>query len=175
MFVLVTGGSGSGKSEYAENLVCSLPGERRFYIATMRPWDEEGKRRIGRHRGMRAGKGFETLEQYTDLELLDLPWPGSAVLLECMSNLAANEFYRDSNLAEDRIMNGVLKLMRSCRHLVVVTNEVFSDGGRYDRETLEYMGLLGRLNLRMAALADRVTEVVYKIPVSVKGEVTEWT
>lgn len=40
MFTLVIGGAASGKSEYAEAHVETLPG-RRLYIATMEPWDEE--------------------------------------------------------------------------------------------------------------------------------------
>ena len=58
MITLITGGSGSGKSAYAEEQVL-LEGEaRRIYIATMYPYDEESHRRIDRHRRMRAGKGF---------------------------------------------------------------------------------------------------------------------
>lgn len=35
MITLVTGGSGSGKSEYAEGLILDSPCSRRFYVATM--------------------------------------------------------------------------------------------------------------------------------------------
>lgn len=45
MFTLVIGGAASGKSEYAEAHVETLPG-RRLYIATMEPWDEECRARI---------------------------------------------------------------------------------------------------------------------------------
>ena len=37
MMILVTGGSGSGKSAFAENCVVSLGSEKRIYIATMYP------------------------------------------------------------------------------------------------------------------------------------------
>ncbi|MDD6075101.1 MAG: bifunctional adenosylcobinamide kinase/adenosylcobinamide-phosphate guanylyltransferase, partial [Clostridium sp.] len=43
MFSLITGGSGSGKSEYAENLARETGGTRLIYLATMRVWDEEGR------------------------------------------------------------------------------------------------------------------------------------
>ena len=69
MMTLVTGGSGSGKSEYAERLAVA-GGTPRIYVATMIPWDDEGWRRIEKHRAMRAGKGFETVECYTGLERL---------------------------------------------------------------------------------------------------------
>ena len=51
---------------------------------------------------------------------------------------------------------------------MIVTNEIFSDGILYDRETRRYQKLLGSLNRRLAARADRVTEVVYGIPLTVK-------
>ena len=40
MFQIVTGGSGSGKSAFAEALAMEL-GEKRYYIATMYPFGEE--------------------------------------------------------------------------------------------------------------------------------------
>ncbi len=109
MMTLVTGGSGSGKSEYAERLAAA-GGTPRIYVATMIPWDDEGRRRIEKHRAMRAGKGFETVECYTGLERLAVelarrleeePRRGEehsearagSILLECVSNLTANEFY----------------------------------------------------------------------------------
>ena len=70
MLVVVTGGSGSGKSAFAEETVLSLGEARRIYIATMQAFDEESHRRIRRHRHMRAGKGFETIERYTELDEL---------------------------------------------------------------------------------------------------------
>ena len=57
MFTLVIGGAASGKSEYAEAHVETLPG-RRLYIATMEPWDEECRARIARHQAARAHKRF---------------------------------------------------------------------------------------------------------------------
>ena len=41
MLIVVTGVSGSGKSEYAEQICCKLSGDRKkYYIATMQPYGE---------------------------------------------------------------------------------------------------------------------------------------
>ena len=61
MMVLVTGGAASGKSAFAERVALSLPAPH-AYVATMRHGDAETEARIDRHRQMRAGKGFETVE-----------------------------------------------------------------------------------------------------------------
>jgi adenosylcobinamide kinase/adenosylcobinamide-phosphate guanylyltransferase len=46
MIALVTGGSASGKSAIAEDLVVRLKGENRCYLATMEAMDEESIQRI---------------------------------------------------------------------------------------------------------------------------------
>ena len=172
MFIVVTGGSGSGKSAFAEKLITELGNGKRFYIATMMCFDEESKKRIQRHRDMRAEKQFETIERYTDLKHLDLP-EDSIVLLECMSNLTANEMFdpsRAGELTSQRIMEGIDHLLSTVRHLVVVTNEIFSDGVIYDSDTIRYQKYLGAINNGMAKRADEVYEVVYGIPLRLKGD-----
>ena len=173
MFILVTGGSGSGKSEYAENRAVELAGRegRLIYLATMYPFDQESHRRIARHRVLREGKHFTTLEQYTGLKNISVPL-GSTVLLECMSNLAANELYQPGGAGEEaaaEIRAGIQSLRRQCTHLVVVSNEIFSDGIPYDPETQRYQRVLGEVNRYMAGEADQAVEVVYGIPLIYKG------
>ena len=170
MLTLVTGGSGSGKSAFAEDRVLSFGDAQRIYIATMHPFDEESHKRIERHQKMRAGKCFETVECYTGLKNVKLP-AGCVVLLECMSNLTANELYLDTGAKErtrEAVLEGIRELEKRCRGLVAVTNEVFCDLPPADEEMQEYLSVLGTINCRMAKMADQVTEVVYGIPVEVK-------
>ena len=49
MIVLVIGGSGRGKSAWAERLAVALPGVARVYLATMQAADGESLRRVERH------------------------------------------------------------------------------------------------------------------------------
>ena len=169
MFLLVTGGSGSGKSAYAENEILTLGQGKRIYIATMMSFDEESRKRIARHRMMRADKCFDTLECYMDLKSVDVP-EDSIILLECMSNLTANEMFAPGGAGEDtvsQILQGISRLQKRARHLVVVTNEIFSDGYEYDPDTKRYQKYLGKINQVMGNMADRVVEVVYGIPLPV--------
>lgn len=168
MFTLITGGSASGKSEYAERWAMALPG-RRIYLATMHPWDDECRRRIARHRRLRQGKGFETVERYTDLAGAELP-AGANVLLECMGNLTANELYDPERGGEEAVLRGVDALLARCGHLTAVTNEVFSGGTAYGEDTLRYLRSLARVNRALAARADTVVEVVCGLPNRLKGE-----
>lgn len=197
MMVLVTGGSGSGKSAYAEETVLRLAKEKmRYYIATMQVFDDEGEKKIKRHQKLRAGKGFQTIEQPMHIgQAADKIGKDSVVLLECMSNLVANEMFspmegeeaatstRESdNLQENsafeancnRVMQGVVsgidKIRENCAHLVIVTNNVFEDGIRYDDSTMAYMKVLGAINEKLAVESNQVIEVVAGIPIMGKDE-----
>ena len=176
MIHVITGGSGSGKSAYAEQCILEFAGTKRIYVATMQPFGAEGQARIARHRKMRAEKQFSTVECYTSLKDVELE-PGCDVLLECMSNLTANEIFDPSGAgrecAEEEILAGVSHLAHQARNLVLVTNEIFSDGYRYEEETMEYQRILGNINVRLAEMADCVTEVVYGIPVRIKEKENE--
>ena len=187
MVLLVTGGSASGKSEYAENRAFQLAeAEKRklVYLATMMPFGEDAEKRIERHRQLRAGKGFETVERYTDIEDLCLgesseaetfrkKVKGAVVMLECMSNLTANEMFSGSNseaaAVKDRILKGIDALAEAAGHLVIVSINVFDEGmQQYDDWTQAYIRCLGELNQALTAKADEAVEVVYSIPVPYK-------
>lgn len=173
MFWVVYGGSGSGKSQFAETLAVKLKGtfnaEKLIYIAAMKPYGDEGKRRIEKHRKMRFGKGFETVECYSRLKDIKV-YENSVVLLECMSNLAANEMFDEKNdsAAED-IIWGIKRLVGKCRAVIAVTNDIFSDGVSYDEATTEYIRLLADINVRMAEAADRVSEIICAKEIRLKG------
>ena len=174
MVHLITGGSGSGKSAYGEDWLREREaGNRLFYVATMEPHGEEALRRILRHRQQRKGKGFETIECQRGLKQVKIP-QGCGVLLECLSNLAANELYREDGSLRDKetvireILEGIQSLQRRAGTLVIVTNEIFSDGTDYGESIRVYQEVLGEINRETACLADQVTEVVYGIPVVVK-------
>lgn len=169
MMILVTGGSKCGKSSYAESLFEDYP-HTKYYIATMQPFGAEAFAAIERHQKLRADKGFLTIEQYTDADRVTLRKPG-AVLLECMGNLLANEMFRDNGITDcaDKIINNILRLNQRTEMLVIVTNQVGSDGIRYEAGTSFYMKSLGQINAGLAEYADRVVECVYGIPVRIKG------
>lgn len=202
MLHIVYGGSASGKSSYAESFAMSLQGEGRLlYIATMYPYkwntteiDPETMQRIERHRAMRADKGFDTVECYRHVEHI-VAKRQDVLLLECMSNLLANEMYLepdsdDGGLAETmsevektgvgmsetlspvskKIVQTLVNLSTRVQDVVIVTNDVFSDGGSltYDESTREYVKNLAEINCALAREAATVTEVVCGIPVIVK-------
>lgn len=215
MITLIMGGSGSGKSAYAEDYALTQAGKSlKYYIATMQIYDAEGQRKVERHRKLRAGKGFITIEQPTDIAEAGLQivtvqqsecrqkmnmvkvsgaadeseekrsasiagdereetQNASTALLECMSNLVANEMFSGEQMPDvdtvvEEIVQGIASLTSQLSHLVIVSNNVFEDGIEYDETTLRYIEALGRINTRLAEMADHVVEVVVGIPVIIK-------
>lgn len=173
MLLLITGGSGSGKSEYAEKRAVQLwqqaPG-RLLYVATMEPYDEESYGRIQRHRNMRKDKHFTTIECYTHLEELAVG-PQDTVLLECVSNLAANEMYSEKGRGEEAseyILTGIRRLAKNAANLVIVGNNVFEDGILYDASTRRYLAQMAGIQNETAREADEVVEVICGIPLQTK-------
>ena len=186
MIHLITGGSASGKSAYAEDWLLAQAGEAGksvagecacqgpyIYVATMIPYGSETMEKILRHRRLREGKGFVTLECPRDLKGANIAG-NKGILLECVSNLAANELYgQDGRMksvkeALEAILGGIRHLAENTDRLAIVTNEVNLDVNDYSQETEEYRKLMGQVNQRIADLADMVTEVVYGIPVEIK-------
>ncbi len=258
MMILVTGGAASGKSEFAELLaqrlyspvqsqshLHELQGKSNFsetqgqgsaliYLATMKNIGREAGARVEKHRRMREGKGFITVELWGEEGLWQQPallteedhWQkpdripmGSVVLLEDLSNLLSNlmfpgveseteakpggsgkipeesgktleesgktpedsgnkpeesgktpeEVSKEGSAESIRLLLQGLKQRTS--HLVIVTNEVFSDGVSYGRETMDFLRALGSWNQRIAAEANMVFDVVAGIPLLRKSGV----
>ncbi len=181
MLILITGGAGSGKSEHAERLICAAAPDTRLYLATMEPSGAAAQTRIARHRALRQGKGFVTVERAVNLCGLSLSTRYQGVLLEDLGNLTANELFSPAGAGRSpigtdatntteavfaAILSGIRHLRTQCDTLVIVTNEVFSDGLPYDPDTIQYIQTLGRLNRALCACANAVYESVCGILVT---------
>lgn len=176
---LVLGGSSSGKSEYAELLAVDMATRTQanlVYIATMDAKDGESLKRIEAHRKRRAGRGFVTIEKARNLSSIE-GMEGAVILLEDLSNLAANELfvcenevYRERNLkaAFDDMIDGINHLRDRCCCLIAVTNDIFEDVGVLQGSMLTYTKLLGSVNSYLAREADQVTELICGVPMNIK-------
>lgn len=171
MTALVLGGAASGKSEYAESLILESPHTPRIYTAAMICRDQEDAARVARHQALRAEKGFLTVERPLDLGGWECP-AGAAVLVECMTNLLANELYEPNGAgaqAPEKILTALYAIAARAGTLVVVSGNVFADGKRYGEETRQYQMMLGKINQEFAAYADMVKEIVCGIPLDWKS------
>lgn len=153
MIQLVTGGTRSGKTDFAQKLL----GEgAKIYLATAQVWDEEMAKRVERHQAQR-GSDWTTLEGSTSLVDLLPTLSGKKVLLDSITTWVALAMERDEGDFWLPCFDLLLAALRGFEgHLVIVTDEVGlgvvppSPAGRRFRD------LLGALNQRLAAQAQEV-------------------
>lgn len=175
MITLVIGTPDSGKSALAEDLTLRTGAAVRYYLATMKVDDDAAAERVKKHKKQREGKGFLTIECCCGIpgemkEMKDLSH--AAVLLECVSNLVGNEMHDVPERAElcrkgpgseehfaDEVMHDIKILGERARDLIIVTNEYEADGTGYDDDTRLYVRLLGLVNARLSAYADRIFDL----------------
>lgn len=180
MLILITGAVGAANPNMRKKSAVDLRAvQKNIILQPCSPTVQRVHKRTRRHHALRQGKGFETIEQYQNVskafdkvqtEVVSHAAQNEkpVVLLECLSNLMANECFEEGG-TPDAVFSDCIQLYRQCRHLVIVTNEIFSDGCLYDNTTTDYITRLGRLNTQLVQEADCVAEVVYSIPVYWKG------
>lgn len=176
MFILVCGTSGSGKSFYAEERLKNFGGSKKFYIATAKIYDgdEEMLRRVKRHQAMRKDKGFITIEKYIDLGSIKIPG-GSSVLIEALTTWLANEMFEGKKnfSAAEKIFNDLQILKAKCENIILVSDDIFSDGIIYDGPTEKYIRALAELTIKFAAEADEVIECVAGLNIELEVNTNE--
>jgi adenosylcobinamide kinase/adenosylcobinamide-phosphate guanylyltransferase len=174
--ILITGGSRSGKSTYAQTLAESIPGSR-TYIATCPPLDEEMAARIKKHRAQRQASLWQTLEETVDLAGALLKTRKSRVrLLDCLTLWINNLLYeaekQGREITEDDMLERCTHLLTACKELpgtvIFVTNEVGMGIVPDNPLARHYRDLAGRCNQIMAAGADRVILMVSGLPLNMK-------
>ena len=134
--------------------------------------DTESKQRIERHRKCVRTSPFKPSEVSKAIDSIAVG-SDSVVLLECLSNLLANEMFSNNTAAYSvsSLLQQIRHLQSHCQHLIVVSNEIFSDGICYDLST-QYLSDLGYLHRELCRTANEIYEVVCGIPISYrKGEV----
>lgn len=177
---LVTGGSRSGKSSFAESLYQGY--DDVLYIATAIITDEEMKKRIDRHIESRNGawtthEGFKDLDKAIDKHNLD------KILLDCVTIMVTNLIFENeldldnfSQETMDNILNSIKHefkiLIDGVRekgyNLVMVTNEVGMGLVPEHKLGRIFRDIAGFVNQYIASLADEVYLVSCGIPLKLK-------
>lgn len=168
---LVLGGASSGKSAFAERLICQS-GLAKVYIATAESLDAEMSEKISKHRAQRAGQGWRTVEAPHDTApaLMQIE-AGEIVLVDCVTFWLTNLMIDDGDWDDElETLLDVLVQMRA--PVVLVSNDV--SGGVIPENALAraFQRAQGDVNQRLAAQADLVINVIAGLPQVLKGQPT---
>ena len=169
--LLVIGGARSGKSRFAETRIEALPGVRPLaYIATAQPGDAEMAARIAHHR---AGRGprWHTIDAPLDLPaaIAQAHAMADAVLIDCLTLWLTNVMLadRDVELAGETLIEAALRC--PCP-IVLIANEIGLGIVPDNALARRFRDEAGRLNQRLAAVADEVVMVAAGLPLRLKPE-----
>lgn len=174
---LVTGGSRSGKSAFAQQLGEEGAGPRLF-LATCPVIDPEMAGRIRRHVQDRQQGGWETVEETIDLAgQLRSAHHYATVLIDCLTLWVNNLQYEAEQAAgqidEDTIRRLAQKLLEAAREhpgeIIMVTNEVGLGIVPDNAAARLYRDLVGRCNQCIGREADKVFLVSCGIAQQIKG------
>ena len=101
MIVFIVGGSKSGKSMLAQDVAKKLEfhSGNLYYLATMKPYDEEDLKRIKNHINERIGYNFKTIEK--DKNLIDIVGSFKSedtILIDSITALLTNEMFDNNKI-----------------------------------------------------------------------------
>lgn len=174
--ILITGGSRSGKSSYAEKRAEEIS-RSRFYIATCPRIDDEIAERIKKHREARRNKDWETVEEQVDLVgCIGKKQGRGVILVDCLTLWINNILYRaqqaGTTVDEETIYNECNKVIHSCKTfdgtVLFVTNEVGLGIVPESPQARLYRDCVGKCNQVMANAAKEVILVSCGIPLTLK-------
>ncbi|MCX7825681.1 MAG: bifunctional adenosylcobinamide kinase/adenosylcobinamide-phosphate guanylyltransferase [Verrucomicrobiae bacterium] len=166
--ILILGGARSGKSALALQWASRL-GQRKLFIATAEPSDDEMRARIAKHRAAR-GSDWTTVEAPVALAAALRQHAGGfdVALVDCLTVWLGNLMCRQEE-PKLRAMELLTELAARQTNVILVSNEVGlgivpdNELGRRFRDEQ------GRLNQQAAAVADTVVFVAAGLPMLLKG------
>lgn len=165
--ILITGGSRSGKSTYAEKLALSLS-DSPVYMATARIWDEEFRQRVIAHQ-QRRGPEWSNIEENKYLSRHALA--EKVVLVDCVTLWCTNFFFdlnADVQVALDALQKEFDLLTRQNAIFIFVTNEIGMGGVSSNEIQRKFTDVQGWMNQYIAARADKVICMISGIPLQIK-------
>lgn len=169
--IFVIGGCRSGKSGYALELAECGTWEKRIFIATCVPGDEEMINRVEKHQQERGGR-WKTIEAPVAMPraISENSSPETVIVVDCLTLWISNLMMAPES--KDLLSNAASELVQSLKgaqgEVILVSNEVGAGIVPENPMAREFRDLAGRVNQAVAACADRVVWMVAGIPVTIK-------
>ena len=165
--ILITGGTRSGKSSYAEQLALRLSANP-VYLATARVWDDEFRQRVIKHQE-RRGAEWTNIKEEKQLSKHNLE--GRTILIDCITMWCNNFFFDlhdDVDATLEAMKQEFLKFTQQEATFIFVTNEIGMGGTSVNDVQRRFTDLQGWFNQFVASQSDEVIFMVSGIPMKIK-------
>lgn len=170
MITLILGGARSGKSRYAEQLAQAAQ-KPVLYIATATALDDEMAARIAHHQQQRPA----------DWHLLECPLKltealaaeaqkNQIILVDCLTLWLNNQLFNYPQQSFAELFNELIASTQNAQaDIILVANEVGLGIIPLGEISRTFVDEAGRLNQRIAQIADQVFFVAAGLPLQLKG------
>ena len=169
--LFVIGGCRSGKSGHALEIAESFSGDKKIFIATCIPRDDEMRHRVAEHRKERS-RMWHTIEAPTHLPdaVVENSRDATVLLVDCLTlwinNLLLETEDSDKVLEQISLLTQAIKAA-SCP-VVLVSNEVGAGIVPENKLARQFRDIAGAVNQAVAKQVDKVVWMVAGIPVTIK-------
>ncbi|MER0239045.1 bifunctional adenosylcobinamide kinase/adenosylcobinamide-phosphate guanylyltransferase [Fulvimarina sp. MAC8] len=167
--LFVLGGARSGKSAYAETRARKT-GLDPIYLATAQAFDDEMRARVTQHRADRAADGWTTIEEPLDLgeTILAEIGDGYILLVDCLTLWVSNLMMAERDVSDE--IDQLIEALRSkpAGRVIFVSNETGLGIVPDNAMARAFRDHAGRLNQRIAEIADEVVFVAAGLPMVLK-------
>ena len=167
---LVLGGTRSGKSRFAENLInmqCQKTQAPKFYVATATVLDSEMEQRILQHQNDRDDNWL-LIEESLDLAaIINQAKVEDCLLIECLTLWLNNCLYYN-NWPEHKT-NFINALKASSSTIVMVSNEVGQSVVPANALSRQFIDETGRLHQELATICNNVSLITAGISQTLKS------
>ena len=167
----VIGGCRSGKSTYALRTAENVGGDKKTFIATCLPQDDEMAQRVARHKKERS-KQWTTIEEplYLPEIILEHSPHTDVMLIDCLTLWVSNLLMKttDEKKWEEIVSQLIDALKKASCPLVVVSNEVGAGIVPDNQLARQFRDITGWVNQAVARCATQVVWMVAGIPLVVK-------
>lgn len=176
--ILILGGARAGKSRFALELASersASPDSQVCFIATAEALDDEMRERIERHRAERPAS-WRTIEEPRRIDhAIERAREARVVIVDCLTLFVSNMLTANDSSNAEETTNAVIDrflhfVSAASATVICISNETGLGVVPDNQLGRRFRDLLGAVNQRVAASADRVFLMVAGLPLPIKPQ-----
>lgn len=165
MKIFISGGSNSGKSEYAQKLAYYQNdyGNPIYYITTLAPKDSDDIYMIKKRKSKRRKLRLTTFECETNIkDVLKSINIRYMVIIDSITNLLENEMFLNNGSikfnAYDKVVDELKDVFLNVNNIIIISDNIYNDAAIHAKHTETFKRNLSKIDIYLAEFCDVVIE-----------------